>query len=33
MFLHWLSSAKTEQTRQKRLQQIVAMAAVNQRLG
>jgi uncharacterized protein YdeI (YjbR/CyaY-like superfamily) len=33
MLLYWLSSAKTEKTRQKRLQQIVAMAAVNQRIG
>ncbi len=33
MFLHWLASAKTEKTRQKRVQQIVEMAAINQRLG
>jgi uncharacterized protein YdeI (YjbR/CyaY-like superfamily) len=32
-FLYWLSSAKTEATRQKRLRQIVEMAANNQRLG
>jgi uncharacterized protein YdeI (YjbR/CyaY-like superfamily) len=32
-FLYWLASAKTEKTRQKRLQQIVEMAANNRRLG
>jgi uncharacterized protein YdeI (YjbR/CyaY-like superfamily) len=33
MFLHWILSAKTEATRQKRVRQTVAMAEVNQRFA
>jgi uncharacterized protein YdeI (YjbR/CyaY-like superfamily) len=33
MFLYWIGSAKTEKTRQKRIQATVEMAARNKRLG
>jgi uncharacterized protein YdeI (YjbR/CyaY-like superfamily) len=33
MFLYWIASSKTEQTRQKRIQAAVKMAAKNKRLG
>jgi uncharacterized protein YdeI (YjbR/CyaY-like superfamily) len=33
MFLHWILSAKTEATRQKRIRQTVEMAADNKRFG
>jgi uncharacterized protein YdeI (YjbR/CyaY-like superfamily) len=33
MFLYWIASAKTEVTRQKRINQTVEMAASNKRLG
>lgn len=33
MFLHWILSAKTEATRQKRIRSTVEMAAENKRLG
>lgn len=32
-FLYWITSAKTEKTRQKRIQDVVEMAAKNKRLG
>lgn len=33
MFLYWIGSAKTEATREKRIQKTVEMAATNKRLG